>query len=258
MEKVCLFRLEDKVALVTGGGSGMGRAISRAYAFEGAKVMVADLNLETAQETVDLIKEEGGEAQAIQGNVAIDDECIAMIEATIDSFGTLDILVNNAGIMDGFQPVGEVDDGLFERVMAVNTNSVLYTMRRAVKHFLGHGGGIIVNIASAGGLFGFRAGLAYTASKHAVVGMTKNTAFAYAGDNIRCNAIAPGAVETNIGSTMQNLSEKGAQRQSLGMGINPRVGQAEEIAKAAVFLASDDSSFVNGEVLLVDGGWGAY
>lgn len=236
----------------------MGREISRAYAFEGAKVMVADLNLATAQETVDLIKAEGGEAVATQGNVSDNNDCIAMIDHTIETFGTLDILVNNAGIMDGFQPVGEVEDGLFERVMAVNANSVMYTMRRAVQHFLAHGGGIIVNIASAGGLFGFRAGLAYTASKHAVVGMTRNTAFAYANDNIRCNAIAPGAVETNIGSSMHNLSQKGAERQSLGMGINPRLGQASEVAKAAVFLASEDSSFVNGEILLVDGGWGAY
>jgi len=132
------------------------------------------------------------------------------------------------------------------------------SMRIAVNLFLEQGHGTIVNNISAGGLYGARAGAAYTASKHAVVGLTKNTAFMYADKNIRCNGIAPGAVMTNIASSMNNISEFGASRQALGLAINPRAGQPEEIANMAIFLGSEEASFVNGQVIAVDGGWTAY
>lgn len=156
------------------------------------------------------------------------------------------------------EPVGEITDERWELLFAVNTTAVMKSMRLAVKLFLEQGHGTIVNNISAGGLYGARAGVADTASKHAVVGMTKNTAFMYADSNIRCNGIAPGAVKTNIASSMTNMSEFGAGRQSLGLGINPRAGEPEEIANAAIFLASDEASFVNGQILGVDGGWTAY
>jgi NAD(P)-dependent dehydrogenase (short-subunit alcohol dehydrogenase family) len=123
---------------------------------------------------------------------------------------------------------------------------------------LEQGGGVIVNIASVGGLQGSRAGAAYTASKFGVIGLTKNTAFMYAAQGVRCNAIAPGAVETEIGSTMKNISKFGASRAMAGMNLNPRTGSADEIAKVTLFLASDDSSFVNGAVVTADAGWTAY
>ncbi|MBC2259781.1 SDR family oxidoreductase [Listeria booriae] len=251
-------KLAGKVAVVTGGASGMGRQIAELYAKEGAKVVVADIQLEEAQKTVDEIKANNGEALAVVANVMKEEDIQAMIDKAVETYGTLDILVNNAGIMDNFVPAGEVTDELWNRVFAINTTGVMRTTRKAISIFEKQGNGVIVNIASAGGLFGSRAGAAYTASKHAVVGFTKNVGFQYANKNIRCNAIAPGAVNTNIGTTLYAPDEFGQERAMIGMGTNPRVGEASEIAKVALFLGSDDSSFVNGTVITADAGWTAY
>ncbi|MBC1560395.1 SDR family oxidoreductase [Listeria booriae] len=251
-------KLAGKVAVVTGGASGMGRQIAELYAKEGAKVVVADIQLEEAQKTVDEIKANNGEALAVVANVMKEEDVQAMIDKAVETYGTLDILVNNAGIMDNFVPAGEVTDELWDRVFAINTTGVMRTTRKAISIFEKQGNGVIVNIASAGGLFGSRAGAAYTASKHAVVGFTKNVGFQYANKNIRCNAIAPGAVNTNIGTTLYAPDEFGQERAMIGMGTNPRVGEASEIAKVALFLGSDDSSFVNGTVITADAGWTAY
>ncbi|MFJ7666978.1 SDR family oxidoreductase [Lysinibacillus sp. NPDC097195] len=251
-------RLQEKVAIITGAASGMGKAIAEGYAKEGAKVVVSDLNLDGAQAVADGIQAAGGTAIALQTNVASTDDLQRLFKETISHYGRLDILVNNAGIMDGMEPVGEISDERWDKVFAVNTTAVMQSMRMATKIFLEQGHGVFVNNISAGGLYGARAGAAYTASKHAVVGLTKNTAFMYANQNIRCNGIAPGAVMTNIASSMTNMSEVGAARQSLGLAINPRAGQPEEIAQLAIFLGSDEASFVNGQIIAVDGGWTAY
>ena len=181
-----------------------------------------------------------------------------LIETTVQAYGWIDILINNAGIMDNFVPAGEVTDELWEKVFAVNSMGPMRMIRKTLPVFIAKGKGVIVNIASAGGLLGSRAGAAYTASKHAVVGLTKNVGFQYAKLGIRCNAIAPGAINTNIGKTIFNPSEFGMERAMAGMSLNPRVGEPEEIAKVALFLASDDSSFVNGTVITADAGWTAY
>ncbi len=233
----------------------MGKSIAELYAKEGARVVVSDMNLDGAQAVVEGIS---GEAFAIQTDVTSEEALQQLFDETVKTFGQVDILVNNAGIMDGMEPVGEISNDRWEKIFAVNTVSVMKSMRIAVDLFTKQGHGVIVNNISAGGLYGARAGAAYTASKHAVVGLTKNTAFMYADQNIRCNGIAPGAVATNIGSTMTNMSQAGFGRQQLGMAINPRIGQPEEIAQLALFLDSDESSFINGQVVAIDGGWTAY
>jgi NAD(P)-dependent dehydrogenase (short-subunit alcohol dehydrogenase family) len=160
--------------------------------------------------------------------------------------------------MDNFVPAGDITDELWEKVFAVNTTGPMRTTRKVLPIFIDKKKGVIVNIASAGGLFGSRAGTAYTASKHAVVGFTKNVGFQYATQGIRCNAIAPGGVATNIATTITAPNPFGAERTSIGMGINPSIGQPEDIAKVALFLASDDSGFVNGTTVTADAGWTAY
>ncbi|MEK5479863.1 SDR family oxidoreductase [Paenibacillus sp. FSL R5-0407] len=251
-------KLQNQVAVVTGAASGMGKQIALLFAKEGAKVAVSDLNLEGAQATVEEIKSQGGTAFAIKTNVAVEEDIQNLIDTTVQNYGTVDILINNAGIMDGMEPAGEINDDKWERVFAINTTSVMRSTRKVLPIFLEKKKGVIVNVASAGGLNGARAGAAYTASKHAVVGFTKNTGYMYATEGIRCNAIAPGGVETNIGASMQGISQFGFGKQQLGMAINPRVGKPEEIAKVALFLASDESSFVNGTVITADAGWTAY
>lgn len=250
-------KLENKVAVVTGAASGMGKAIAELYAKEGAKVIVADLNVEGAKAVADGITNNGGVAMAIQANVAKLEDIENMIETAVKEYGTLDILVNNAGIMDGFEPVGDIHDERWDLIFDINTKGVMRAMRKAIPIFLEKGNGVIVNIASTGGLNGAHAGAAYGASKHAVVGLTKNTGYMYANKGIRCNAIAPGGVETNIASSMKNINEFGFDRTKAVQGVMPRTGKPEEIAKVALFLASDESSFVNGTVVVADAGWTA-
>ena len=181
-----------------------------------------------------------------------------MIDEAIGTYGTLDILVNNAGIMDNFVPAAAITDELWEKVFAVNVTGPMRAIRKALPIFVEKKSGIIINIASAGGLMGSRAGAAYTASKHAVVGLTKNVGFQYAKLGIRCNAIAPGGVNTNIGATINNPNKFGMERAMAGINLNPRVGEPEEIAKIALFLACDDSSLINGAIITADAGWTAY
>ncbi|MCM3715327.1 SDR family oxidoreductase [Alkalihalobacillus oceani] len=251
-------RLQDKVAVITGAASGMGKAIANVYAKEGAKVVVSDINAEAANQTVDVIKSAGGEAIAVVANVAKEEDIQNLIDTAVNSYGTLDILVNNAGIMDNFEAAADIQDESWEKIFAINTTSVMRATRKALPIFLEKQKGVIINIASAGGLQGARAGATYTASKHAVVGFTKNTGFMYAQKGIRCNAIAPGAVETNIGTSMTNINEFGIGRTQPGLAINPRTGKPEDIANIALFLASDEADFVNGTVITADAGWTAY
>jgi len=251
-------KLAGKSAVVTGAGSGIGEAIAKRFAEAGLRVVAADVSESGARRVAWEIEAAGGAALAVAADVSQEDDVGRMMEAAVEAFGSLDVLVNNAGVMDDMMPVHELTDELWEKVMAVNVTGPMRAARWAVRRFLEQGGGNLINIASIGGLSGSRAGAAYTASKHALVGLAKNIGFQYALSGIRCNAIAPGAVATNIGATMANPSPFGAERAGLGLSLNPRTGRPEEIAEVALFLASDESSFMDGAVIVVDGGWTAY
>ncbi|QQE78882.1 SDR family oxidoreductase [Alicyclobacillus sp. SO9] len=253
-------QLQNKVAVVTGAASGMGKEIAMLYAQEGAKVVLADIAEESLNSVAKEIQRLGGTTTSVVSNVAKEADIQTMIDTAVNEFGSLDILVNNAGIMDKMTAAAELTDELWERVFAVNVTGPMRAIRKALPLMIKQGGGAIINVASVGGLFGSRAGAAYTASKHAVVGLTKNVGYQYSKLGIRCNAIAPGAVETNIGADLANVdpSSLGLQQAMIGIGVNPRTGKPEEIARVALFLASDDSSFINGTVITADAGWTAY
>ena len=253
-------KLENKVAVITGAGAGMGKAITLLFVNNGCKVIAADINQDRLNTLDAEVKKLGGIITTIKANMANDVDVDAIINLAKTTYGTLNILVNNAGVMDNFQPVGEVDNETWDRVMKVNVDGPYKAMRGAIKIFMENGSGNIINIASIGGLKGGVAGAAYTTSKHALIGLTKNTGHMYAKSGIRCNAIAPGAVATSIGETidMTKITPMVQDRIMTGMALNPRIGEPNEIATAALFLATDDASFINGAVLVVDGGWSSY
>jgi len=251
-------KLQNNVAVVTGAASGMGKAISILFAKEGAKVVLADFDIEGATKVAEEITTSGGVAMAFKTDVSIQSDVDNLIDNAIKSYGSVDILINNAGIMDNFMPVEKVTDELWDKILAVNTTGPMKLIRKVMPIFLEKKKGIIVNIASIGGIAGSRAGVAYTSSKYALIGLTKNIGFQYANLGIRCNAIAPGGVNTNIGKTINAPDKFGMERAMSGATNNPRMGESAEIASVALFLACDDSSLVNGSVVTADGGWTAY
>jgi NAD(P)-dependent dehydrogenase (short-subunit alcohol dehydrogenase family) len=250
-------KLKDKVALVTGAASGIGKAIAIEFAKEGASVVATDIIPVALDAVVSGINAAGGKAVGLIVNVARESDIAAMVDAGLKNFGRIDILCNNAGVLDGMMPVAEVTDELWDRILRINLTGPFLACRKVVPIMLEQGGGAILNIASAAGLFGCRGGAAYVTSKHGLVGLTKNIAFMYAQRGIRCNAICPGGVESNIASGGP-FDEFGASRMGLGVTTMPRMGRPEEIATVAVMLVSDDGSFVNGAAIPVDGGWAAY
>lgn len=249
--------LEGKVAVITGAGSGIGKAIALLFAKNGARVMLADLRQENMEAVAIDIRKLNGSACCYACDVSQATEVELLVEETLKVFETVDILVNNAGIMDNFAPVADTSDKLWNSVIGTNLNSVFYLCRKTIELFIEKGNGTIINIASIGGLFGGRAGAAYTASKHAVVGLTKNIGYQYANKNIRCNAIAPGSVNTNITLGMK-AEPFGFDRMIAGTGNMPPAGTPEDIAELALFLADPSSAFINGAVITADGGWTAY
>ena len=253
--------LNGKVAIVTGAASGIGKAIVQALLNENCKVLATDQHQEKLTALLQSLQPfPFDQLHTLRTDVSNEDEIEHMISIALSQFGKLDILINNAGIMDHFEAVGDISNLVWEKIMRVNLEGPMKAMRSAVRIFLKQGQGVILNIASIGGLFGCRAGAAYTTSKHGLIGLTKNTGYFYAKDGIRCNAIAPGGVTTNIleGFDLDALSKKIKERIMAGTITNPRYGEASEIGKVAAFLVSDQSSYINGAILTIDGGWTAY
>jgi NAD(P)-dependent dehydrogenase (short-subunit alcohol dehydrogenase family) len=249
--------LENKTTIITGAGPGIGKAMALLFASCGAKVLAADQREDRLAELEKEAHTQELSISTLKVNVGSEREVEKMIEVALERYGALNILVNNAGIMDDFMPVEELKTELWRNVMSVNIDGPFFSCRAAIPIMLKQGSGVIINISSIGGLCGARAGAAYTSSKHALIGLTKNIGFQYALKGIRCNAIAPGGVQTNIGENM-HPNPFGYERLASGMQSNPRMGDANEIAEVALFLASEKSSFINGSIITADGGWTAY
>ena len=254
-------RLKDKVALVTGGGSGIGHATAVLFAAKGAKVVVSDLNEAAALATVAKIKAKEGDATTVTGDVSKNADAEAMVRGAVETYGSLDVVVNCAGVAAGKAlPTGASPEEVWDRVMDVNLKGTYLVTWHAVRTMEQSGGGSIINIASINGLVGYPIGLgggfdAYVPSKGGVVQFTKNLAIDYGKKNIRVNCICPGHIDTNlIREFIQNPERREWLEQRYPMG---RIGRPEEIAYAALFLASDESSFVTGAPLIVDGGYTA-
>lgn len=257
-----MFRLDGKVALVTGAGSGIGEAIARLFASQGAVVLVADVRSDAAASVSAAIRETGSVAHAMQLDVADEAQVTARFQEVSALYGRFDILVNNAGVSH----VGNLLETTVEewdRVMRVNAFGVFLCAREAVRQMLAQEpkGGVIINMASAAGLIGIERRFPYGTSKGAVISMTRSIAIDYVTQGIRCNAICPGTVQTpfvegylarNFAGHEDEVRQQLHARQPLG-----RMGQPEEIAAAALYLAADESSFVTGSSLVIDGGWTA-
>ena len=247
---------EGKVAIVTGGGSGIGRATAIRLADLGTTVVVADLHADTANETASTIRRSGGNAVAVVGDLSDPAVVDEVVTTAIRDFTAIDILINNAGIMDDMSAPHEVSDAVWERLIRINLTAPFQLLRAVVPHMLERGRGVIVNTASEAGLRGSAAGTAYTVSKHGVVGLTKSAAVMYRDRGVRVNAVAPGGVATKLEVAIKpgaaGPASVGAYQSNIG-----RVATADEIAAAIVFLASDAASNLSGAVLPVDNGWSA-
>lgn len=248
-------QLEGKCAVVTGASSGMGKAIVERFVKEGASVVAVARRKERLEALKDSLKDAPGKVEIFAGDVSLRETNDQMIEFCLSEFGGFDILINNAGVMDDMSGIADAADEKFTQVMNVNVYGPMCAMRKAVQVFMERKTkGSIVNVASVGGMRNV-AGAIYCASKAAVISMTKNTSFMYWSEGIRCNAIAPGGIATEISSSMGMPNMYGYQKVSKMLAMSPEPGPAEEIANAALFLASDQSAYISGDVLVVDGGW---
>ena len=247
-------KLEDKIVIITGAGSGIGAATAKLFGIQGAVVVVSDINLGAAQKIVDEIKKEGGKASAIKTDVTKFEEVESLIGAAVKEYGRLDVMVNNAGIGGKHQnKTAEHTHDDWHNVIAVNQTGVFYCMQVALQQMTKQGYGTIVNVASLAGLKASGNNLSYSASKFAVVGMTKSAALEYGHKNIRINAVCPGYTHSALLDQLLSAREDMADLLKRYIPMR-RFGEADEIAEAIVWLASENSKFVTGQTITIDGG----
>jgi len=245
---------KGKVAIVTGGNSGIGRATAMAFAREGASVMVSARREQEGQEVIDQISKEGGKAQFIKTDVAERDQIKAMVESTLETYGRLDFAFNNAGVEGTpFVSTAHYDEATWDQVISINLTSVFLCMKYQIPHILESGDGAIVNMSSMAGLVGGPNGIAYFASKHGVVGMTKAAAYEYATQGIRINAVCPAVVRTPM---VDKYLKANSEIESQVIAAHPmgRLGTVDEVAEAVMWLCSKRSSYTTGQALPIDGG----
>jgi NAD(P)-dependent dehydrogenase (short-subunit alcohol dehydrogenase family) len=241
-------RLESKVAIITGGASGIGRAAATRFAVEGAQVVIADLNEGAAMEVASAIVKGGGSAIAVTVDITVPSDLEHLVDRTIDQFGQIDILINNAGIFDRYASSLETSEADWDRIFMVNIKSIFNLTNLVLPGMIERHSGSIVNIASVAGLVAQKGGAAYTASKHAVVGYTKHLAAAYGKEGVKVNAICPGTIRTPLTSDLIDTIPIDA----IPVG---RVGEVSDVSDLAAFLASDEARFLHGAVIPIDGGF---
>ena len=247
--------LQDKVALVTGGGSGIGRAAALTFAREGARVAIGDIQAEGGEETARLVRESGGQAVFVQADVTQPEQVAAMVRKTVETYGRLDCAFNNAGVeaTQGLVPLLEGTEEEWDRLISINLKGVWLCLKHELPQMLKQGGGAIVNTASVAGLVGCQLSAAYVASKHGVVGLTKAASLDYCAAGIRVNAVCPGVTRTPMVDALIGGSAK-VEAQIVAAHPIGRLALPQEIAEAAVWLCSDEASFVTGHAMAVDGG----
>jgi NAD(P)-dependent dehydrogenase (short-subunit alcohol dehydrogenase family) len=241
-------RLQNKVCIITGAASGMGESEAIAFAQQGAKLIIADMNLEQANQVAEKIFNAGGEAFAFQVDVTQFDQLKQLVEFTLEKFGRIDVLLNNAGIFDKYTNSLDTTEELWDAMFAINVKAVFNLSNLVLPKMIEQGSGAIINIASIAGLVAQMGGASYTASKHAVIGYTKHLAAVYAKHGIKINAICPGTIRTPM--TAKMLETRPTDKIPLD-----RFGEASEVAELAIFLASDEARFMNGSCITIDGGY---
>lgn len=243
--------LKNKVALITGAGSGIGRAVAELYAAEGAKVVVSDIDEKGGKETLEKIKTAKGEAVFVKADSSKAEDNKRLVAETVKAFGGLQIAVNNAGIGGDIRPVGEYPPEGWDKVIAINLSGVFYGMRYQIPAMIAAGGGSIVNMASILGRVGTKGSAAYVAAKHGVIGLTETAALEYADQKVRINSVGPGYIDTPLLAALDAASKKAL------VGLHPmgRLGRSEEVAELCLWLNSDKASFITGAYYPVDGGY---
>ncbi len=245
---------EKKVALVTGGGSGIGRATAVAFAREGAQVVIGDSNVQRGEETVSMIRDAGGTASFKRTDVLVAAEVKALVNHAVTTYGGLEMAFNNAGIEGDVKPLADQTEANFDAVMGVNVKGVWLSMKYEIPRMLKQGGGAIVNCSSVAGVVGFPGIGIYAASKHAVIGLTKTAALEYSAQRIRINAVNPAAIDTEM---IDRLADGMNTKKDDLTKFHPigRLGRVEEVAEAVLWLCSDKASFVTGHSMIIDGGF---